>query len=242
MEQKFSYYDVLGIIVPGVLVISFMCATIHWLGVSIDYPPAPEAIAVIVFTVLCLFTGYVVQALASLLEPFYFWSWGGSPSTNLLDGKTPMRNFSLRDAARIKSVLEAAIAKCDGVSAKLASADLFSFAISTVNHEPAGRVDTFNAIYAYHRGLVTALLLITLGALGAFLWSGLVGAVWHRSLGLAVLSCAVLTLLLWHRTKQRDYYYVREVLWMAGHLLCPRPSCASASPNRNAQDVGAKEA
>ncbi len=81
-----------------------------------------------------------------------------------------------------------------------------------------GRAARFNALYAYHRGLVVVVALamaILLGSVG-----GGAASAWHWTrIATLLISMLFALALLWHRTRQRAYYYVREVLLAADLLL-----------------------
>ena len=87
------------------------------------------------------------------------------------------------------------------------------------SHEAnASRVERFVALYGYYRGLLfSAVLAVTLG-LASVRWAdhsvlSMAGKLW------TVGTLGVLTILLWYRTKQRAFYYVREVLLTAERVL-----------------------
>jgi len=80
------------------------------------------------------------------------------------------------------------------------------------------RVQRFNSLYAYHRGLLVLVLIAFALLVASFQWGA--AAAWvcgWKCVGVAAtLSLLVLT---WHRAKQRAYYYVREVLLTAERVL-----------------------
>ncbi|MDB5354320.1 MAG: hypothetical protein JWN24_773 [Phycisphaerales bacterium] len=225
MNEKFDIYDVLGILVPGVLIV---CA------VPIAFPNAPtllaphkfpDAFSVVALTAASVFLGHLVQALASLCEPILNRTWGGRPSETALTSGLGDRYLPADSGARIRAKL------AEAVGATATTRSLFLFAMQKAEGCKSRRVTVFNGLYAYHRVLVvlTALVLVF------FLISFHRGLASHLTL-LQSAGCIVLLLLLlalfWYRTKQRGFYYVREV------LLCAEQALASPSGTSNVAEKG----
>ena len=93
--------------------------------------------------------------------------------------------------------------------------------------QPNQRVTIFNALFAYHRALF--MLAVIAVAVSVSLVCGYGPGGWSAGLRWGSLVSSVLLLvLLWHRTKQRAYYYVREILHTAERVLDARPADAAA--------------
>ncbi len=83
---------------------------------------------------------------------------------------------------------------------------------------PSSRAPAFNIAYAYHRALLLAAATLLFVLVIATRYGVLHGAPWKQTA--CIISVAiVLILLLWHRAKQRSFYYVREVLLTAERVL-----------------------
>ncbi len=209
MVEKFDYYDILTVVVPGVLLVAwipFCFPNMLSLG---DVPHFPDAFWVFVLTATAVFLGQLLQAIASLLEPLLYWSWGGRPSDQAF--ARGLRGYLAKDtASRIKQALYASTQE-SGHSA-------FVCAMQLADSTEKTRSPRFNALYAYHRSL----LWLVVVALALLFISGFAGraALWPtRQLAAVLIALGALAVLLWHRTKQRAFYYVREVLLTADRVL-----------------------
>lgn len=161
----------------------------------------------LVILATAIVVGQVIQALGSLVEPFYYWTWGGRPSDRALKAKG--KQTSSAQAERLRKRLANYIGA--DTSRPLTDQEVFLGALSLCTHKTLGRVQRFNSLYAYHRALTTLLLISTIMTLAIiFFVEPNPPAAWP-----IVLCELVATLLLWFRTKQRASYYVDEVLRMA---------------------------
>lgn len=216
MSDKFDFYDVLSIIVPGSML---MCAGILFFpdaAKSLKIENLPEAFSVLVLTAAAVFLGHIIQSLVSIVEPLLDWSWGGRLSEQALKYGLGDRYFPTDSAKRISGKLTTAV----GTNASDRSKFLFALQLAETSQN--SRVGRFNALYAYHR----ALLMMMVVALALFLISMFWGPVskWPICNKLASIGGGLaLAALLWHRTKQRGMYYVREVLYTAERLLNQQP-------------------
>ncbi len=209
MVEKFEYYDILTVLVPGVLLavwIPFCFPGVLFLG---NMPHYPDAFLVVVLTVLSVLLGHLLQALSSLLEPVLYFSWGGRPSDKALS--SGLKGFLPKETAvRIKERL-VAVAPSSGHGA-------FLFAMQKADSAEKTRTPRFNALYAYHRSLFFLLLV----SLTLLFISGFAGraSLWPTShLVMALLALTLSALLFWYRARQRAFYYVREVLLAADRIL-----------------------
>ena len=76
--MNFKAYDILSSLIPGFIVL-LVLLKLFGLNYDKDY--------VIAYTAIAFLIGYVVNTLSSWLEDFYYFTWGGKPSNNLLEGK-----------------------------------------------------------------------------------------------------------------------------------------------------------
>lgn len=204
MTEKLDYYDIIGTVIPGVLLVSW--AAICFPGVaevtlSTGLSSAFGFVAGIAFAV---FAGQLVQAIGSLIEPVLYWSWGGRPSERALEeglGKYLPEDTGRRIRGKLQAKVE------NDASAQ----SLFLYAMQLTDAANIGRATRFNGLYTYHRsqvvlvfvGLVMAATSCAFGRFAFWHW-------WHTA---SLILGLLLTLLLaWYRAKQRAMYYVREVL------------------------------
>jgi hypothetical protein len=218
MIDKIDYYDILSTVILGTI---FLCSIlVCFPGLSTAVIPSfPEAFSVIALSAIALFLGHLVQAVASLLEPLLFWTFGGRPSDRALATGLG-RYFPVDSAVRIKKKLKATVGN------NASDFSLFLFAIQFTDSAGVGRASRFNGQYAYHRGLVILLLLMMLLFLASSVWGR--AATWSPGqIGVTLAGLFLLLLLMWYRTKQRAFYYVREVLLTAERVVAENhPSSA----------------
>jgi hypothetical protein len=163
-------------------------------------------------TAVAAFLGQLVQAISSLLEPVFNWTWGGRPSERALKRGLGTRYFPADTANRIRAKL----AKC--VDDAVSDRSLFLYAMQRAETSGNMRVAKFNGLYAYHRAML-ALLLISLCVILASMWWGtLKHWFWQDKVGLVAVDLLLLAIF-WVRAKQRGFYYVREVLSTTERLL-----------------------
>jgi hypothetical protein len=220
MVDKFKIYELLSWVVPGTLLVCLLAVCFPSLATATGAVKFPDAFSVVALLALAIFAGNLVQAIASLIEPALNWTWGGRPSERALQAGLGSRYLPQDAADRIRKKIEAA------VGAGASDRAIFLFAMQRAESAGSDRVGTFNALYAYHR----ALLVLCLAGLPAFLIAVLSGQLpglhWSGALGVVVLVAAV-SVLVWYRTKQRAFYYVREVLHTAERVLdhaAPKPA------------------
>lgn len=207
ISDKFDVYDFLGSLVPGLVAIGMIFAALWWTGNRIQVPTMPHGVPVLLLTAAGFVLGQVIQALGSLIQPFYYWTWRGRPSDQAFKGQS--KQISSAQITRIKKRLASYIEADAGQA--LTDHEAFLAALSLCTHKALGRVQRFNSLYAYHRGLTTLLLISTIATLGIiYSVEPNPPAAWP-----ILLFQIVATFLLWFRTKQRASYFVNEVLQMA---------------------------
>lgn len=212
MSTKLDYYDILGILLPGVLLLCWTLVCFPDLGQLGKGSVLPTGFDVLALTVLSIFAGHVVQAVASIFEPLLYASWKGRPSDRALTEGLGNRYLPKETARRIRTKLE------EAVESSATEHSIFLFAMQQAQSPKDTRASRFNSIYAYHRGLLLSLVC----AIPIFAASALWGAVatWSSSLRLTTsVLLVLLTFLFWHRAKQRAYYFVRETLLTAEQVL-----------------------
>lgn len=221
MVDKFEVYDLVGIFVPGVLVVAAVPLAFPSIAAQTAAVRYPEGFALLALTALGVFVGYLIQTLASLIEPVLYKTWGGRPSELALRAGLGETFFPLDSATRIRTKLLAA------TSPGASDWSLFIFASQLAESCGSGRVRQFNALYAYHR----ALIVLTALALVFFIASFRGGFASTLTQTQSIVVCLVLIallLLFWHRAKRRGVYYVREVLLCAERQLASTSQVAAA--------------
>ena len=184
--MSFKPYDILAALIPGFLVLLALLDFFE-LKFNQDY--------VIAYTAIAFLIGFMVNALSSWLEDFYYLTWGGKPSDKLLDGKNIWK-VKFYDHGKVKEILRKKSEKSNP-----SNDNLFAIAMRYSNSQKDSRVQDFNANYAFARVLLTAMLLVTIALISTHYQD------WKYY---AVLI--PILIIIWIRCKQRAYYYVREVL------------------------------
>ena len=224
MTEKLDVYDILGILVPGTLIVYLVGTLFPKIAshaVSAHFPSGFELIA---FIALALFAGNLVQAIASLIEPLLDWTWGGRPSERALRTGLGERYLPADSAKRIRHKLQTVM------GADATERSLFLVAMQRAAGARATRVSLFNGLYAYHRGLLVVVILAMLLFVAATPYG--IASAWSWQTDVLVLvGGAVLLFLIWYRTKQRAFYYVREVLLAAEHATTDGPAASSTTAN-----------
>jgi hypothetical protein len=201
--EKLGLYDLFGNLIPGIVAVSLLGAAWYWTGHKVELPNLSQAVSVLVLSALAIVLGQFVQAIGSLLQKFYFWTWGGRPSDRAMKRLLPSQSAALR--TRLANYM------LEDASDEVTDHQIFLWAFSVCNYKSLGRVERFNSIYAYNRALTTLMLISTIATLGIiFVAEPNPPAAW-TVLGIEVL----ITLLFWYRTRQRGIYFADEVLRMA---------------------------
>lgn len=212
MNDKFELYDVLGVLIPGSIVLGLVCVTFPEIVARFSTPRFPEAFSVICLIALAFLVGHLIQAIASICEPLLYWTWGGRPSERALQKGLGDRYFPLDAAQRIRTKLAGV------VGAKASDRSLFLYAMQKAETSGNSRVAKFNGLFAYHRAM---LMLIAVGLvllLSSMRWGTL--KQWPLSEKVEItVAGVVLLVIIWFRSKQRGFYYAREVLSTAERMI-----------------------
>jgi len=214
MHEKLNIYDITGVLVPGTLVVAAIPLGFPVIIDAVAEPKFPDVFLLIVLTALSIFMGHLIQAFASIIEPFLYKTWGGRPSEKALDHGLGDRYFPASSGARIRAKL------ADVAEPNASTRSLFLIAMQRAESSDSPRVSTFNALFAYHRALVV-MSFFSLVIFVASFHDGVAARLsWKQNTAICVLLIGLLVLF-WHRAKQRGVYYVREVLLCAEQNLLP---------------------
>lgn len=209
--DQFSLYETLGVLVPGTLLIYSLLILFPDLKAVVA--TSNSAINAGAFAAVAIFAGQMVQALASFSEPLLFKLWGGRPSEQALHKGLGLRYLPQPSATRLRNKLSAAVNRPDSQAQ-----DLFLYAMRRASTAAASRVETFNAQFAYHRSLVTlGVLLLALVLISR--WRGALSLISRGMFWTCLIGDLMVLVVLFIRTRQRAFYYVREVLFTAEHVL-----------------------
>lgn len=228
VAEKIEIYDTLGILVPGILLITWLPLCYPRI-LAVPVVKFPDAFAAVALLALALFAGHIVQALGSLIQPILSWMWRGTHSNRVFcSDNNPCLKPGV--ASRIRAKLATRSGEDDDGA-------LYQFAASIAESTAGSRVAKFNALYAFHRGLLVLILLVV--ATLPFTGPQGIAANWSiKVLWIAYASLFLLCLLVFNRTRQRAVYYVREVVLTAERVIDATPATpASAPPAPGVPDV-----
>lgn len=222
MADKLDVYDLLAALIPGALLVCLIPLLFPGVTQCAFAVALPGGFAVIALTVLSVFAGHTVQALASFIEPLIERTWKGRPSFCVLRGACSDRYFPADASARVRRKL------ITSVGNDASDASLFQYAAQLAENAGNPRLARFNALYGYHRGVLT-LTLISLLLFAASVVGGTAAGYTASTQVTLLASNLGLLVLFWHRTRQRGYYYAREVLLTAERLLDKRSASSSVA-------------
>jgi len=174
LAEKFNYYDAIANLIPGAIGCLFLLYTLDLLGIALPKPDVGSLGIVGIGIAVAYTVGHLLQSLASSFEPLYYALWGGKPSVRLLVSES--RQFSEEQRRQLVEELIVFFKvkeKCpeDRKGAQNFNQRLFERCMALCNRTHIGRVDAFNAIYGFHRVLLTTFLLgfvtyVTIWAVG----------------------------------------------------------------------------
>lgn len=211
MTDKFELYDILSVLIPGTLLVGLipLCfpALLH-----VHEAKFTDTFSVLILTSLAVFLGFIIQAISSFIEPLIEKSWGGRPSGWVFAKGIGQRYLGTDEASRIKAKL------INTIGGQQSDSVLFRFASQISDAAGIGRCTRFNGLYAYHRSLLTAVILSTALFIASANW-GAATALSPHDKALVLLGSIILIALLWYRTMQRSLYFAAEVLLTAERVI-----------------------
>lgn len=188
--MKFNYYDTLVNLVLGYTLL-FLIIIIGELDYKDDLAAAYIACGFVM--------GYFVNAISSMLEPVYFWTFGGKPSANILKineakGYSGIARVPFYETQKAINLLKEECAEVD-------EDKWFGIAVRTIGRNKDSRVPTFNEQYAFSRVMLTFAIISTI----------ILAVKFYCHWQLYVIALPII-FVAWYRCKMRGYYYAREVL------------------------------
>lgn len=184
--MKFKFYDIVSHLVPGFI---FYIAYLEINNETFDKDFAVPA------TAIAFVVGYFINTIASWLEGFYYLTWGGKPSNKLLDGKGIWK-IKFYQHEKVKEMLTHERNK-----QQASNDELFQVAMRYATPEVNSRVQDFNVNYAFSRVILTTILIVGFSF------------IYIDPSNLKIYLCFIPILFIaWYRSKQRAYYYAKEVL------------------------------
>ena len=188
--MKFNYYDTLVNLVLGYLLL-FLVIAVEGIEYIENFSMAYIAAGFVL--------GYFINALSSIVEPIYFWTFGGKPSVKIFRVNKNCEYSGIKAVPFYET--QKAINYLKEGEDKDNENKWFEIATRTIGNNKDSRVSTFNEHYAFSRVMLT-FVIISIAILIPRYYD-----CWQ----FYVISIPMLTIA-WYRCKMRGYYYVREVL------------------------------
>lgn len=212
MNDKFELYDVLAVLIPGAIVLGVVSVAFPETAAKFASAGFPSAFAVICLIAVATFLGHLIQAITSFIEPFIYWTWGGRPSERALRAGLGTRYLPADTGRRIRAKLSKVVGEATN------DRSLFLYAMQKAETSGNSRVAKFNGLYAYHRAMLTLVLVALVVLLASMRWG--IAKSWSTGEKVqTVVAGLLLVIIFWYRAKQRGFYYVREVLSTAERLI-----------------------
>lgn len=184
--MTFSLYDILSKVIPGGLIFFAIIAVSPILKNHLG-----EATSLIAVYIL----GYFVETIASLIErPIIFKLFGKNPAIKLLEGGKFL-HIDLDRKEQLNEIIEK-----DFEEIKDNKLSLFSTFYDVINKKEYKRVNHFLEHYILSRNILV---------------SSLIGGIIYLSFNFDIkmlLLFIVILIFLFLRTKQRNYYFAKEVI------------------------------
>ena len=158
MKKEFSFYEFVGIIVPGVTFLFFSELVIEQIyhKVIIDFSKVGESI---VFVIISYGIGHILQSVGNLFE-LVMWKAFGSMPTQWLNQKNRFGK-NLFDAEMAEKIKTKAFEQFGGNSKRDYGRDAYSW-LSQIEKTTEKRIDVFNANYSLFRGLTITFYILAI--------------------------------------------------------------------------------
>jgi hypothetical protein len=230
LAEKFDYYDAIAHLIPGTIGCIFLLYALDLLGIALPKPDMGALGAVGIGVAVAYTVGHLLQSLASSFEPMYYAVWGGKPSNNLLSSES--RQFSEQQRQQLLAELTfyfgvKEMCPKDHRSAQNFYHRLFERCMTLCNRNKIGRVGAFNAIYGFHRVLLTTFLLgfISYSTIWILQRCGAldISSTKTSLVKVLIVLTGMGTWIEIFRARKRAYHYAQEVLWMTSDYIrdCP---------------------
>ncbi len=161
MKKEFSFYEFVGILVPGVTLLFFSDVIIElvYQKTIIDFSKVGESI---VFLIIAYGMGHILQAVGNVFESV-MWKVFGSMPTQWLTKKNRFGNY-LFDLEQSEKIKEKMFQQFGEKAGKDYGRAVYNW-LSLKEKITEKRIDVFNANYSQFRGLT-----VTFYSLAAIVW------------------------------------------------------------------------
>ena len=214
-KGSYTYYDLIGHLVPGTVLLGFVVVVAKWLGWNTSSCSLSWAETLGFGSVLAYIAGILVQGISSWFEPKLHQAWGGKPSVKAIEKALEDKAGTSANGRYVAAL--AGYFKIE--SPEKNPQTLFALAKDLVNRKALGRSELFNSMYALFRAMLTVAVLVSLSSpilLVADAWDWWFTANWLDLWAAAFIGGIVLAFVVYRLAKDKAYDYVNEVIAMAG--------------------------
>lgn len=188
--MNFKAYDIISKLLPG---LALIYSLIFLYG---DFENYSNADYILPITVIAFFVGYIIDAISSWLEDFYYLTWKGKPSTRLL-----AKNKGVWKVTAPPYLNEVKMKVRELIEEDISDDEIFRFIQNSAFKSDKERLSDFLQSYVFARVFLTLVtLLAVLFATKYFC---------HWQFFIIALPIIFVS---WLRAKQRAYYYAVEVI------------------------------
>lgn len=219
--EKLTFYEQVGILIPGALFLSVLLVIVP--GADVYLSTKDISIGTFgVFLIVAYASGHAIAAVGNLLETMWWKLWGGMPTDWVIYRRDWVLNHLQKEALHkaVNAAFGHSINKVEGLQGKEwrpIGRQVYRYALSL----NASRIETFNGNYGLNRGLAAALL--TLAIVNLFLHSKP-----------PVLSAALLVggLVFGYRAHRFGVHFAREVylVFLNAKAPVPAPTAVAKGP------------
>lgn len=188
--MNFKAYDIISKLLPG---LALVYSLIFLYG---DFESYSNADYILPITVIAFFIGYLIDAISSWLEDFYYLTWKGKPSTRLLT-----KNKGVWKVTVPPYLNEVKIKVRELIGHDISDDEVFQFTQNSAYKSNKERISDFLQSYVFARVFLTLIIIL------AVLFATKYFCHWQFfAISLPMIFVS------WLRAKQRAYYYAVEVL------------------------------
>ncbi len=159
------------------------------MGIMYRLDLSQSSIPALPATALAYVIGYLVNSISGWLEGIIYWTWGGEPAVQFLKGKGCGR-IRFNEVDELKGIItngkDCSEKKIFEVSSRLVGQDEI--------------ISNMNASYVFSRVILVSSFIIYLILLPEY-----IGVYLYHAFSISLI------ILFWYRSKERAYYYVKQV-------------------------------
>jgi hypothetical protein len=161
MNREFSFYEFVGIIAPGTILIIILTQVFPDVLKVIDI----EGLSIGefgVFVIIAYTVGHLIQSLGNLLEKIWWWFFGGMPTNWIIQDKKSkylseeqLKSFPNKIANVLKLEAKTSLREYKPEQWIAITRQIYA---AVKQNNAAERVDVFNGNYGFFRGIASAVV------------------------------------------------------------------------------------